>query len=148
MVKEDVTMNHAKPAQNSDDPHILALFQRWSISFEETCESFRALLGDSGVWIAGPEPIATAHGAEEAIALLEGFRASHGLATIEVEVLNLGRCGPFAYSERIDHLVNSHGDRFISLPVAGVMRLDDDNRVAYWRDYWDMREFLALPRHC
>jgi putative drug exporter of the RND superfamily len=39
---------------------------------------------------------------------------------------------------------NSRGERLLSIPVAGVTKLDSDGRIAYWRDYWDMQEFLAL----
>jgi limonene-1,2-epoxide hydrolase len=104
------------------------------------------MLGGQGEWIAGPPPIPMTTGGDEAVGLLQGFRDSYGLATIDVDVLHLGESGGVVYSERIDHLVDSTGTRFISLPVAGVMRLDEAGQIAHWRDYWDMREFLELPR--
>jgi limonene-1,2-epoxide hydrolase len=121
-------------------------FARWGTSFDELCASFRTLLGSQGEWIAGPPPIPPTRGGEEAVGLLEGFRTNYDLATIEVEILQLGESDGIVYSERIDHLVDSTGERFISLAVAGVMRLDDAGQLTYWRDYWDTREFFELPR--
>ncbi|WP_412535094.1 limonene-1,2-epoxide hydrolase family protein [Mycolicibacterium sp. D5.8-2] len=108
------------------------------------------MLGDEGEWVAGPPPIPVTHGAQEAVGLLEGFRANYDLTTIDVELLHIGMSNKVIYTERVDHLIDSTGRRFISLPIAGIMRLadkPDDNavEVAYWRDYWDMRDFLDLP---
>lgn len=124
---------------------IAAFFGCWAVSFDEMCDAFRTTLGESATWVAGPPPIPVTHGGQEAVSLLEGFRASHDLTTIDVDILRLGQCGDTVYSERIDHLVDSTGHRFISLPLAGVMYLDDRGSLSYWCDYWDMREFLALP---
>jgi limonene-1,2-epoxide hydrolase len=120
-------------------------FQRWGTSFHELCAAFRESFAEDGEWIAGPPPIPVTHGGNEAAALLEGFKQSYDLTTIDVEILHLGQSGNVVYSERIDHLIDSKGSRFISLPVAGVMALDDDGRITHWRDYWDMLEFLELP---
>jgi limonene-1,2-epoxide hydrolase len=124
--------------------HVEIFFQRWAISFDELCAAYREALGDYGEWVAGPPPIPVTHGGDEAVALLEGFRQNYDLATIEVELLQLGQSGDIVYSERIDHLVDSAGLRFISLAVAGVMRISD-GQISYWRDYWDTREFFELP---
>ncbi|MCV7229996.1 limonene-1,2-epoxide hydrolase family protein [Mycolicibacterium komossense] len=124
---------------------VQAHFQSWGTGFDQLCVSFRAMLGTQGEWIAGPPPIPMTTGGDEAVGLLEGFRDSYDLATIDVDVLHLGESDGVVYSERIDHLVDSTGTRFISLPVAGIMRLDESGQIAYWRDYWDMREFLELP---
>jgi limonene-1,2-epoxide hydrolase len=123
-----------------------AFFLRWSTDFDELCAAYRDVLGDQAEWVAGPPPIPVTHGGEEAVGLLEGFRTNYDLATIDVDVLQLGQSGNIVFSERIDHLVDSSGERFISLPVAGVMHLDGDGKLTYWRDYWDMREFLELPQ--
>ena|ERR1700712_3866276 len=121
-------------------------FARWGTNFDELCASFQTMLGAQAQWIAGPPPIPMTTGGDEAVGLLEGFRDNYDLATIDVDVLHLGESGGVVYSERIDHLVDSTGTRFISLPVAGIMRLDGAGQIAHWRDYWDMREFLELPR--
>lgn len=119
-------------------------FRRWGKSFDELCAAITDTFAQDCEWIAGPPPIAATYGPEQAIALLGAFRQSHDLTTIDVEILNLGRAGNVVYSERIDHIVDSGGERVISLPVAGVMTLQDGGRITYWRDYWDMQEFLAL----
>lgn len=124
---------------------IRAFFLRWSTSFDELCTAFRDVLGGHAEWVAGPPPIPVTRGGEEAVGLLEGFRENYDLATIEVDVLQLGQSGNIVYSERVDHLVDSTGARFISLPVVGVMHIDGGGQLTYWRDYWDMREFLELP---
>ncbi len=125
--------------------HIEQFFKRWGTSFDELCAAFQDTFTDDGEWIAGPPPIPATHGGDAAVALMQGFKQSHDLTTIDVEILHLGQSGNVVYSERIDHLVDSNGNRFISLPVAGIMTLDDDGRITHWRDYWDMREFLELP---
>ena len=33
------------------------------------------------------------------------------------------------------------GERWIELPVVGVFELDDDGRIALWRDYFDLATF-------
>lgn len=48
-------------------------------------------------------------------------------------MLQLGESGGVVYSERIDHLVDSASKRFISLPVTGVMRLDEAGQIIHWR---------------
>jgi limonene-1,2-epoxide hydrolase len=73
---------------------------------------------------AGPSPIPVTHGAEGALALMKGFNEQHDLTTIEVDILRIGQADGAVYTERIDHLVNSQGTRFLSIPVAGVMTLD------------------------
>ena len=130
---------------STPEREIAEFFQQWSTGFDEMCDAYRNALGDSATWIAGPSPIPVTHGGEEAVGLLKGFRASHDLTTIDVDILHLGQAGDIVYSERIDHLVDSKGLRFVSLPVAGVIYLDGDGRITHWRDYWDMREFLELP---
>ncbi|MBJ7337562.1 limonene-1,2-epoxide hydrolase family protein [Mycolicibacterium sp.] len=122
-----------------------AFFRRWAISFDEMCDAYRTALGEGGEWVAGPPPIPTTYGGEAAVGLLEGFRDGYDLTTIDVDLLSFGGSGGVVYSERVDHLVDSTGSRFLSLPVAGVMRFDG-GYLSHWRDYWDMRDFLALPR--
>jgi limonene-1,2-epoxide hydrolase len=124
---------------------IEVFFRRWGTSFEELCAAYHSALGERAEWIAGPPPIPTTHGGEEAVHLLEGFRKTYDLSTIEVELLHIGESDNVVYSERIDHLVDSTGRRFISLPVAGIMRLDEEGHITHWRDYWDAREFFELP---
>ncbi len=125
---------------------IRSFFERWAVSFDEMSDAYRDLLGPSATWVAGPPPIPVTHGGDQAVGLLEGFRNSHDLTTIDVDILHLGHSGDMVYSERVDHLVDSESRRFVSLPVAGVMRFDEHGQLTYWRDYWDMREFLELPQ--
>jgi limonene-1,2-epoxide hydrolase len=120
------------------------LFERWAVSFDELRASIRDAFADGAEWYAGPPPVPVTHGAEEALALLNGFNAQYDLTTIEVDVLRIGRVDDVVYTERVDHLVDAAGKRFLSIPLAGVMKLDGDGRIAYWRDYWDTQEFLAL----
>jgi limonene-1,2-epoxide hydrolase len=119
-------------------------FQRWGVSFNEMADAFRDEFAENAEWYAGPAPIPVTHGAQEAVDLLGGFAQSHGLATVEVELLRFAHGDGELYSERIDHLRKEDGELIISLLVSGVMTLDANGRITYWRDYWDMQEFLAL----
>src|SRR6266481_5434370 len=86
-------------------------FKRWGVSFEELCASFRDTFAEGARWTAGPAPIPVTTGADAAVGLLEAFRQSHGLATIEVEFRHIGQTGNVVWTERIDHLHDAAGNR-------------------------------------
>ena len=112
---------------STPEREIAEFFQQWSTGFDEMCDAYRNALGDSATWIAGPSPIPVTHGGEEAVGLLKGFRASHDLTTIDVDILHLGQAGDIVYSERIDHLVDH--DEVLGLQFgAGAGRADAGGR--------------------
>lgn len=120
-------------------------FARWATSQDELLAAFGDAFAPSGEWYAGPPPIPVTHGPEEAVGLLQGFRRSHDLTTIKVDLLQVTHTGNVICNERIDHLMNSQGEEIIGVPLAGVFVFDENGLITYWRDYWDMHDFNALP---
>jgi limonene-1,2-epoxide hydrolase len=117
--------------------------QRWSVSYEELCRSFRDLLGDSAAYLCQQDmPIVT--GGSAAQELIDGFHAGFGVETIEVEWVRVGQVGNVLWNERIDHMVNAARQRFLAIPISGFFAFDESGTLIEWRDYWDMRALLAL----
>lgn len=83
-------------------------------------------------------PMAPARGTDEIRALLESFVP--GSPTIEFEILHLASAGPVVFTERIDRM--TFGGNDVELPVAGVFEVAD-GRIAAWRDYFDMQQFMG-----
>lgn len=121
-----------------------AWFASWIDSNEALLSAFENAFTADGEWVAGPPPIPPTRGGKGAADLLRGFKQSHDLTTIRVELLRCDHTGDHLYTERIDHLIDSNGKTFISIPLAGIFDIDADGLITYWRDHWDMHEFNAL----
>jgi limonene-1,2-epoxide hydrolase len=61
---------------------------------------------------------------------------------IRFEILHLAAQGNVVHTERIDHFTMTDGRR-VALPVAGVFEVTDDGKIAAWRDYFDLNQFLT-----
>jgi len=83
-------------------------------------------------------PVAPAQGHDAIRAVLETYVP--GSPTIEFEVLHLASAGPVVFTERVDRMV--FGGRDVELRVAGVFEVAD-GKIAAWRDYFDMQQFLG-----
>ena len=83
-------------------------------------------------------PFAPARGAAEIRAVLETFVP--GSPTIEFEIRNVASAGAVVFTERIDRM--TFDGRDVELPVAGVFELAD-GRIAAWRDYFDLQQFMG-----
>jgi limonene-1,2-epoxide hydrolase len=117
--------------------------ERWGKSYAELCQSFRDLIGDGGTYLCQQDmPLVT--GWQAAQELIDGFHAGFGVETIEVEWTRIVQVGNDVWNERIDHMVNAAGERFLAIPIAGFFAFDDAGNLTAWHDYWDMRELLAL----
>ena len=77
-------------------------------------------------------------------ATLSGFLEP--AATVEWRILQQWEVGRVVVNERIDRFQIGAG--WLELPIAGVFTIDDDDKIAVWRDYFDMgsytRQFAAL----
>jgi len=56
----------------------------------------------------------------------------------DCELLNIASAGDTVFTERVDRVRLLDGDKEIITNVAGVFTVDDDNRIVFWREYWDM----------
>jgi len=83
-------------------------------------------------------PMAPATGKAEIRAVLEMFVP--GSPEIEFSMLNVACNGDVVFTERVDRM--SIGGNKVSVPVAGVFEVRG-GKIAAWRDYFDMQQFLS-----
>lgn len=117
-------------------------FARWSISYGELCAAFTDTLTADAPWLAAPG-IPETHGAAEAIALLDQFRVGYNLETVQVRMVRIEQTGEVVWTERTDDLIDRDGTVIVSIPVAGVLTLNDSGKITSYRDYWDMQELQS-----
>ncbi len=77
-----------------------------------------------------------------ALAFLRVSRVLLRLSHCDVEMRHVAADGATVSTERIDHLLRPDGTLIASLPVAGVLRLDDDGRIVEWREYFHVLGLL------
>jgi limonene-1,2-epoxide hydrolase len=68
---------------------------------------------------------------------LQGFLAPAG--EVDWQILEQWEVGRTVINERLDRF--QIGDGWIELPIAGVFKIDDDGKIALWRDYFDMGSY-------
>jgi limonene-1,2-epoxide hydrolase len=83
-------------------------------------------------------PMAPATGKDEIRAVLEMFVP--GSPEIEFSMLNVASADSVVFTERVDRM--SIGGNRVAVPVAGVFEIRD-GKIAAWRDYFDMQQFLS-----
>jgi limonene-1,2-epoxide hydrolase len=83
-------------------------------------------------------PVDPVTGTDAIRVTIEGFTA--GVDSIEFRVGNIAAQGDVVLTERVD--VFTLPGRTISLPVMGSFELRD-GRIAAWRDYFDMNQFMS-----
>jgi limonene-1,2-epoxide hydrolase len=83
-------------------------------------------------------PLAPVTGPEQIKATIEGF--SGGVDSIEFRVDAIAANGSTVLTERVDVFVFPNGR--IELPVMGTFEVRD-GKIAAWRDYFDMNQFMS-----
>ncbi|TAM66333.1 limonene-1,2-epoxide hydrolase family protein [Mycobacterium sp.] len=117
----------------------LGFFAAWGESFDAMCASFD-LLAPEGVWDQRPIPKLT--GPHQAVRFLRIAHRVMGLATIDVEILNIASKNGVVHTARIDRLRRTDGSVIVAAPVAGVLTFSD-GKITYWREYFDATGFLV-----
>lgn len=84
-------------------------------------------------------PMDPVNGTDAIRALIAGFTA--GVDKIEFRVKHQAANGNIVMNERIDAFITS--ERTIELPVMGVFEVTDDGKIAAWRDYFDLQQFMS-----
>jgi limonene-1,2-epoxide hydrolase len=125
---------------NPREQRVTQFFACWGESYDSFSCAFEELLADDCVWDQRPIPRLT--GPAGAIRFLRVARAALGLVTVDVEILHVASAGDVVHVDRIDRLRRADGSLIAAAPVAGVMQFRDD-RVVYWREYFDSAEFVA-----
>jgi limonene-1,2-epoxide hydrolase len=82
-------------------------------------------------------PIAPVTGRDTIKATIAGFTG--GVEKIEFRLRNIVADGPVVLTERVDVFVLP--ERAIELPVMGTFEVRD-GKIAAWRDYFDMKQFM------
>lgn len=83
-------------------------------------------------------PIQPIAGRDAVAQTLQGFLAP--ATAVEWRVLDQWTFDRTVVNERIDRF--QIGDGWLELPVAGFFRVDDDDRIVLWRDYFDMGTYV------
>jgi limonene-1,2-epoxide hydrolase len=79
---------------------------------------------------------------EEVQALLELFFPHVG--SVQFRDLQLDAVGDMVFTERVECFGIPGGEgKEVKLPVCGIYRLNTDGKIAYWREYWDLDDWLA-----
>ena len=86
-------------------------------------------------------PIDPVTGKDAIRATIAGF--TQGVEKIEFRVRNLATDGVVVLTERVDVFVLPHAT--IELPVMGTFEVRD-GKIAAWRDYFDLNQFMSQMR--
>jgi limonene-1,2-epoxide hydrolase len=84
-------------------------------------------------------PIAPVTGVDQIRATIEGFTG--GVDKIEFRVLHQTANGNIVMNERVDAFISAA--KTIELPVMGVFEVTADGKIAAWRDYFDLNQFMS-----
>ena len=87
-------------------------------------------------------PVAPVTGRDAIRETIAGFTA--GVDTVEFRVLNISANGSVVLTERVDAFITPTVT--IELPVMGTFEVVD-GKIAAWRDYFDLNQFMSqLPQ--
>ncbi|WP_197423681.1 limonene-1,2-epoxide hydrolase family protein [Novosphingobium sp. CCH12-A3] len=53
-------------------------------------------------------------------------------------LINIASAGDTVFTERVDRVRLIDGDREVITNVVGVFTVNDDDKIVFWREYWDM----------
>jgi limonene-1,2-epoxide hydrolase len=84
-------------------------------------------------------PLAPVNGVDEIRATIAGFTG--GVDKIEFRVNVIAANGNVVLTERVDAFITAA--KTIELPVMGAFEVTDDGKIAAWRDYFDLNQFMA-----
>ena len=86
-------------------------------------------------------PVDPVRGVDAIRATIAGFTT--GVESVVFEVRHIAAAGDVVLTERVDVFTFPNGR--VSLPVSGTFELRD-GKIAAWRDYFDMNQFMSqLP---
>ena len=101
-------------------------------------EAMYAMCSENVVWHNIPmEPIKGLSAMREAVA---GFMGP--VQSCEWEIHSIAANGNKVLTERTDAFLLQSGKR-AELPVMGTFEIDDQGKIAQWRDYFDMGQFQS-----
>jgi limonene-1,2-epoxide hydrolase len=120
-------------SRSSNAKIVSDLFAKWDRSYVELCASFEAM-SDDCVWIQSSLP--DSHGRLAALSLVQGWHQRLSLETIRVEIRKIIADENCVASERIDHLRRADGSVIATIPVVGIMDMEN-GKIKRWHEYFD-----------
>lgn len=60
----------------------------------------------------------------------------------ECEIHNIGSSATHVFTERSDHVTMLHDRRRMASRVCAVFKLDENDQIVEWREYWDTGDVL------
>jgi limonene-1,2-epoxide hydrolase len=118
---------------------VLAFFSEWEIDRDRFFSSFRDFLSSDVIW--DNVGLARTEGIEAALGLMQAFEQNLGMNTMKVEMLNISVTGRKVLTERIDHVFDKNGDEITTIALMGILEVNEEGRIAQWRDYFDTLPF-------
>lgn len=96
----------------------------------------RAALAPDARWQAVVPLANVVYGADAICA--EAERQYRIYKDCDCELLNIASAGDTVFTERVDRVRLLDGDKEVITNVAGVFTVNDDDKIVFWREYWDM----------
>lgn len=121
---------------------ILDFFNAWGEGPDVLEAALRGLFRPDTEWVN--VGLSKAVGPDEALKLGAEFEARLGYSRILVETLHAAANGRVVFTERIDRLVAADGRELGAFAIAGVFELDEEGKLARWRDYTDPAALAGL----
>lgn len=122
-------MSNSKEAAVKD---FLALFHTAKLDLPK----IRAALATDARWQAVVPVANVVYGADAICA--EAERQYRIYKDCDCELLNIASSGDTVFTERVDRVRLLDGDKEVITNVAGVFTVNDDDKIVFWREYWDM----------
>lgn len=110
----------------------LALFHTAKLDLEK----IRAALAPDARWQA-VVPVAKVVYGPDAICG-EAERQYRIYQDCDCELLNIATAGDTVFTERVDRVRLLDGGKEIITNVVGVFTVNADDKIVFWREYWDM----------
>ncbi len=98
--------------------------------------SIRAALAPDARWQAVVPVASVVYGADAICA--EAERQYRIYKDCDCELLNIASAGDTVFTERVDRVRLLDGEKEVITNVAGIFTVDDDDKIVFWREYWDM----------
>jgi limonene-1,2-epoxide hydrolase len=130
--------------EQSNESHMLWLFDRWNTDFTTMCAAFRETFADDCIWENAGMPVVRGYDEAYEKILLPSNADPFHMDAIRVDTLNITTKGNTVFHERIDHMLRADRSLIISIAIAGVTEFDDAGRIRHWRDYCDPAPLFAL----
>jgi limonene-1,2-epoxide hydrolase len=115
----------------------LALFHATELDLP----AIRAALADEARWQPVVPLARTVQGAQAICD--EAARQYKLYADCDCQLLHIATVGNTVFTERVDSVRMLHDDRTVLTRLVGVFDLDDNDKITFWREYWDMMDIAG-----